>query len=67
MFSLYRAPKQPDFSDEEVQTIRDLLPIISIAMTASAGSTANAFTVPCLKTSIATCLSACSSWIGTSN
>jgi len=32
MFSLYRSPGQPDFSSNELQIIRDLLPIISIAI-----------------------------------
>lgn len=32
MFSLYRKPEQPDFSDAEIETLRELLPLISIAI-----------------------------------
>lgn len=32
MFSLYRAPEQKDFSDEDIETLEELLPLISIAI-----------------------------------
>lgn len=32
MFSLYRSPEQDDFSDEDIETLEELLPLISIAL-----------------------------------